>query len=255
VKQLLPPRTHRSPADAEARLRRSESDLRLLSAQLIAAQDMERSRIARELHDSIGQALGGIKYGLENCQALLAADLRDAAAANITTLTRKIQSVVEEVRRISVNLRPAALDELGVLPAINGLCREFGGLHPKIKFECVIELTEDQIPAAAKTGIYRIVQEAFSNAVSHGSARHICLTMHIEDDYLELRIRDDGVGFNIEHFTIVEADGRGLGLATMRERAEAAGAHLVLQSTRGEGTTVLVRWPVHSQLPKNASPP
>jgi len=232
-------RTERDTAEA---LRRSESELRLLTAQLLAAQDLERQRIARELHDGIGQALGGIKFCLENCNLLLQSGGVDAAAANIGKLIRKMQLVVDEVRRIAVDLRPASLDDLGVLATLSWFCGEFRTMHPSLRLESNVEVSEDEIPHAAKTAIYRIVQEAFNNALSHASACNLWLTLHAEDGYLELRVRDDGTGFDPARFGSVQRDGRGLGLASMRERAEGCGGRFILNSQPGAGTTVLVRW-------------
>jgi signal transduction histidine kinase len=234
----------RQEQDTAEALRRSESELRLLTAQLLAAQDLERQRIARELHDGIGQALGGIKFCLENCAGLLSSGGVDAAAARIGELTGKIQLVVDEVRRIAVNLRPASLDDLGLLATLSWFFREFRAVHTSLHLESNVEVSEDEIPQAAKTTIYRIVQEAFNNAVSHAEARNLWLTMHREDNYLELRVRDDGVGFDARRFAAVQPDGRGLGLASMRERAEACGGRLIVKSQPGAGTTVLVRWPL-----------
>jgi signal transduction histidine kinase len=243
---------HKTPPtrDAEAMLRRSESELRLVTAQLLAAQDLERQRIARELHDGIGQALGGIKFCLENCSALLAAgNGTEVAAAQLHELTGKIQAVVEEVRRIAVDLRPSSLDDLGVLATLSWFCNEFRSVHRAIELESHVEVSEDEIPAGAKTAIYRIVQEAMNNVASHAGAKRVWLTLHAEDGYLELRVRDDGVGFDVASFSSVLDDGRGLGLAGMRERAEAGGARFVLESRRGRGTTVLVRWPLSHKTP------
>jgi signal transduction histidine kinase len=242
---IIPAIFRSSERDTAEALRRSESELRLLTAQLLSAQDLERQRIARELHDGIGQALGGIKFGLENCAVLLQAGSSYAAATNIRELTKKIQSVVEEVRRIAVDLRPASLDDLGVLATLSWFCREFRSMHGALQLESNVEVSEEEIPQAAKTAIYRIVQEAFNNAVSHGEARNVWLTLHAEDGYLELRVRDDGAGFEVGRFATVHPDGRGLGLASMRERAEAGGARFVLESKPGQGTTVLVRWPLN----------
>jgi PAS domain S-box-containing protein len=229
-------------ANARAALRRSENDLRLLSAQLWAAQELERKRIARELHDGIGQALGGIKFSMENCAALLRAGSGKAALDNIHQLARKIKDVLEELRRISMNLRPSTLDDLGILATIGWFSREFRGIYRQVRLETVVEVEEDEISPEVKTAIYRIIQEAVHNVVEHSGASAIWLTMSKAGDRVELRVRDDGVGFDLQQ--IPRGGSRGLGLTSMRERAESTGGRFRMESQPGAGTTILITWPI-----------
>lgn len=228
---------------AQAALRRSESDLRLLSAQLWAAQELERQRIARELHDGIGQALGGIKYGLETCGALLAARVYDAAQDNLEQLTGRIKLLVEEVRRIAMGLRPSTLDDLGILATIGWFSREFTSLYRHLNLQTIVDVSEEEIPPAAKTAIYRIVQEATSNVVQHAGARRIRLLIEGRERHVWLTVEDDGSGFDPAEFRAPDENARGLGLASMRERAEASGGRFHIESLRGRGTKILVTWP------------
>jgi signal transduction histidine kinase len=230
-------------ANAEAALRRSESDLRLLSAQLLSAQELERQRIARELHDGIGQAMGGIKFSLESCAQSMAAGASPAHAERLRELAAKMQGVVEEVRRISMNLRPSTLDDLGILPTLGWFCREFQAVYGQFHVETMVDVLEDAIAPQVKTAIYRIVQEAFNNVVVHSRARNISLDLTIEDGLIELRIQDDGSGFEPKRFASTDDKARGLGLASMRERAEATGGRFRLVSERGRGTRIHARWP------------
>ncbi len=231
-------------AEVEAALRRSESDLRLLSAQLIAAQELERQRIARELHDGIGQALGAVKCGLELCEAHLARGNVRGAGQKLRSLGETVRGVVEEVRRISMNLRPATLDDLGVLPTLGWFFREFAVHHQKLRLHTIVEAGECDIPAAAKTALYRIVQEALSNVVTHSRARTVEVSLRRTGSHVRLEVRDDGAGFNPSRFSSVHSDGRGLGLASMRERAEASGGRFGLESAPGIGTRIRVAWPL-----------
>jgi PAS domain S-box-containing protein len=224
-------------------LRQSEAEVRLLSAQFMAAQELERQRIARELHDSIGQALGGVKFGLETCEALLAKGAVDAAARTMQQFAARIQSVVEEVRRISMNLRPSTLDDLGILPTLGWFTREFKTIYEHLDLEVQLDVGEDEIAVPVKTAIYRIVQEAFNNVVTHSKARAVGLVLRRHGSQIELRIRDNGAGFDPAAFSIADDSGRGLGLASMRERAEVTGGRFSLQSESARGTTVRVMWP------------
>ena len=221
-------------------LRHSESEMRLLSAQLVAAQELERQRIARELHDSIGQALGGVKFELESCEALLGAD--QALGRTLRQLAGRMQSVIDEVRRISMDLRPSTLDDLGILPTLGWFMREFSAIYGQIELKTLVDVEEHEIAAPLKTAIYRIVQEAFNNVITHSGARRVSLVLRRRERQLELQVQDDGAGCD------ARARGKprgGLGLATMRERAEVTGGRFSLRSEAGHGTTVAVSWPIY----------
>lgn len=230
-------------ANAQKALQRSESDLRLLSAQLWKTQELERQRIARELHDGIGQSLGGIKFSLESCAALIEAGNASAALASVQQQTRKIRDLVEEVRRISMDLRPSTLDDLGILATIGWFSREFRSIYGQFRLETTVDAMEDEIVPPLKTAIYRIIQEATNNVVTHSGARNIWLTMRSVGQHIELRIADDGSGFNPGKFSVPDENARGLGLASMRERAEATGGRLRIESQDGRGSAVVATWP------------
>jgi PAS domain S-box-containing protein len=237
-------------ADITARanaLRQSESEVRLLSAQFVAAQELERQRIARELHDSIGQSLGALKFGLEGCEAMIAAGSCESARVGLGGLVGRIQSMVDEVRRISMNLRPSTLDDLGILPTLAWFAREFRAIHDKVRLEMLAEVREEAIAPVLKTAIYRIVQEAVNNSVTHSGARNIALALRRRGAQLELELRDDGTGFDPAAFRVADESGRGLGLASMRERAEVTGGRFVLATESGAGTTIRVAWPIGSR--------
>lgn len=240
-------------AEAEAALRRSESDLRLLSAQLLAAQELERRRIAHELHDGIGQSLGGLKCTLEACEALIAKGAVEEAAQRLRRSGERVRTMCEEVRRIAMGLRPSTLDDLGILATLGWLAREFRSEHAHIDLEARIDVHEDEIPPPAKTAIYRIAQEALNNVVSHARARHVGLWLQREPSRVELLVRDDGVGFEPARYAAVDGNGRGLGLASMRERAEASGGRLQLRSAPGGGTEIRVVWPSLHGKPGDAA--
>jgi PAS domain S-box-containing protein len=230
-------------AEAEAALRRSESDLRLLSAQLLGAQELERQRIAHELHDGIGQSLGGLKCTLEACMALIGKGAAPEAAQQLQQAGERVRAMCEDVRRIAMGLRPSTLDDLGILATLGWLAREFRAVHAHIDLETRIEVHEDEIPTPAKTALYRIAQEALNNVVTHAGARRVALWLQRRASRVELVVRDDGVGFEPARYASVDANGRGLGLASMRERAEASGGHLRLCSAPGRGTEIRVLWP------------
>jgi PAS domain S-box-containing protein len=226
-------------------LRRSETEVRLLSAQFMAAQELERQRIARELHDSVSQALGSIKFSLENCATQIAAGATDGAANTMRQVSVRIQAVVEELRRISMNLRPSTLDDLGVLATLAWFTREFRAIYQQLNIDVRLDVKEEEIAVPVKTAIYRIVQEAFNNVVSHSGARNVLLSLRRAGGAIELRVQDDGAGFQPGEFVPADDGGRGLGLASMRERAELTGGRFALHAAAGAGTSLTVHWPIY----------
>ena len=223
-----------------ALLRNSQMELRLLSSKLIEAQENERKLIARELHDSIGASLTAIIYGLE--EAL------DSACGEHATQLREVlamaQETVEETRRISSNLRPSILDDLGILATINWFVRQFQGLYDSINIEKHIEVKEGQVAEPLKIAIYRIVQEALNNAAKHSEADTVRISLRLTEERLELTITDNGIGFDQATLLDQGEPGKGMGLAGMRERTELSGGSYTIRSKREEGTAVQASWPL-----------
>jgi two-component system NarL family sensor kinase len=239
-------------SQAEVALRRSESEARALSAQLLAAQDEERQRIARELEISVGEALGGVRFDLETCVELMNNGEQRAAVDLALLSITKIQSALDDVRRMSMSLHPSTLDDLGVLATIGWLAREFRTSYPQLNLRTSINVCEGEIPVPAKTAIYRIIQEALNNVLMHAHASNVSLTLRDRGGHFELIIHDDGIGFAPSQDVAVGEVGRGLGLPSMRERAETTGGRFALHSEVGRGTTIRVVWPRQSLKSRDA---
>ncbi len=141
-----------------------------------------------------------------------------------------------------MNLHPSTLDDLGVLATIGWLAREFKGSYRQLNLETSIDVCEQEIPVSAKTAIYRIIQEALNNVLMHAQARNVSLTLRDHHGHFELVIQDDGIGFAPAQVAVGE-EGRGVGLASMRERAAATGGCFTLDTEVGRGTTIRVAWP------------
>lgn len=223
--------------------KRSERGMRMLSAQLLGAQEIERKRIADELHDSLGQTLGALKFEIERVAGKAAEGDASALATLLGALVPKFQSAIDEVRRISMDLRPAMLDDLGVLPTLGWFCREYQNVHPALEVDLQLDVREEGMSQCLKTTIYRIVQESFSNIARHARARRIKLVLQDQGSSIELQVVDDGVGFDSAVLTAGGTERRGLGLRTMRERAESTGGTFRMESCRGEGTRLSISWP------------
>ena len=228
----------------EDALRESSKELRILSNQLLSTEEKERKRIARELHDGIGQALSAIKFSVENSLRELRNSPNHSELKSLATVIPLTQKTIEEVRRIVKDLRPAILDDLGILATITWFCREFQKVYANIEIKKDIDIREKDIPSPLKTVIYRILQEALNNIAKHSRADTIQLGLKKKKSMIELMLHDNGCGFDFTKVISLKPSRRGFGLASMRERAELSGATFEIDSSVGKGTTIGVRWEV-----------
>lgn len=224
--------------------------VRALSGSLLTAQERERQRIARELHDDTGQVLTLLLIRLKLLEER-AANTHDAVLVpEIEELRALVTSAVEQVRRLALNLRPPTIDQLGLVPALRSLANTFVA-------STGIEVSLDLPPERARCldlgpdrtiAIYRIVQEALTNAAKHANARHISITVADQGADLVATIRDDGQGFHAERFTTArqapERSTPGVGLFGMEERARLINGTLRVGSAPGRGTVVQLRVPL-----------
>jgi PAS domain S-box-containing protein len=230
---------------SEHTLRASESRLRQLSEQVMLAQEKERQRVAAELHDGIGQTLSAVKFSVETGISRICEQPSEESFRLLEGVVPKIQDAIEEVRRISMALRPSILDDIGILATLTWFCRESSLVYTDLRIQLQLDIKEEMIPVPVKVVIFRIVQEAFNNAVKHSNAELMRITLNHTDAIVELNIEDNGVGFDVRK---VCANGKrvlgGLGLTSMRERAEYTGGIYSLESNQGKGTKIRVTWPV-----------
>ncbi|MCG8428517.1 MAG: histidine kinase [Chromatiales bacterium] len=218
---------------------KTESKLQSLSSQLLNAHEEERKRIAAELHDSIGQSLTVIKLrlqelspekdkGEDNSEELL----NFKSLLNIVTLT------IEEVRRISMGLRPSILDDIGLLATLNWFTREFRETFQSIKLETSFAIDESALTDTQKVVIFRIIQEALNNITKYANADFVYINITAVRQRIDLHIEDNGIGF--DHNTQVKKSG--FGLSSMRERAKLSGGELAISSEPGKGTIIRGVW-------------
>jgi PAS domain S-box-containing protein len=222
----------------------SEKQLRKLSSQLLKAQEEERKRIARDLHDSIGQSLAALKFNVESVRYAALRGENEFALKSLGDLVPKIQQVIEEARRIYMGLRPSVLDDLGVIATIRWCCREFQKTYPETHIETHIGIEEDEISDALKIVIFRIIQEALNNISKHSRAKAASLSLRRTPTALELSVEDDGVGFDPNNSRVSDEHSRGMGINGMRERAELSGGVFSLTSELGKGTILRTTWPL-----------
>lgn len=217
-------------------LRKANEALRYLSSRLLSAQEDERKRIAGELHDSIAASLGAVKFKIER----IADEIKGGhgSAESLQDLGSNVTEISNEVRRIMADLRPSILDDLGIIAAVNWFGREYQKTYSHIFVDSQIGVAEDEVPDSLKTPIFRISQEALNNIAKYSKASLVNLSLRREDNQIELTIRDNGQGFSLEKVK------RGLGLSTMKERAQLSGGVFDLESALGKGTLIRVSWPI-----------
>lgn len=227
---------------AEEALKESEARLRLLSSQLLTAQESERKRIAMELHDSIGQMLTAIKFKSENyMQEKEKARGKDES---LDVIIQLIKETIEEVRRMQMDLHPSTLDDLGVVATLGWFCREYQKIYSRIRIDKEIALQENEVSVPLKVVLYRLTQEAMNNIAKHSQANLIRLSLKKQENRIEWAIEDNGLGFDLEEILSPEGSKRGLGLGSMRERTALSGGAFTIESTKGKGTTVRASWPL-----------
>ena len=229
---------------AEEELRRSEEKLRQLYSQLMAAQENERRRVARELHDGLQQLLAGIKFKVESFVQTIRNSGIQTETEPLEAVIPVIQESVREIRRIQMNLRPAILDDLGILATISWFCREFEAACQGIQIEKQIDVQEHDIPEPLKMAIYRIIQEGLTNITKHSGASLVHLSFRKTGGRIELSIQDNGQGFDLQEAFSVESARGGMGLVSMRERAEHSGGSFFIESGKGRGTVLRATWPL-----------
>lgn len=220
---------------AELTLLESERKLRQLSTQLINAQEHERTRISQELHDEMGQSLTVLKFKIRRVQKRLPED--PEIRAELMLLRQSIDQIIENVRRLSLDLRPSVLEDLGLWKSLQWLVQN-AARHYQIESRVEINIIDFFIPPECQIFIFRIFQEALTNIGKHAQASCICFSAKYSEDGVHLKIRDDGIGFDpsgIDQFT---SDYKGLGIPAMHERARIMGGSLEIRSRKDEGTEI-----------------
>jgi signal transduction histidine kinase len=227
----------------EEKLKALETALRQVSIRLLGLQELERRRISRDLHDGMGQILASIKMRVESAALLVSQKQGRSASRTLSAIVPMIQQAMDEVRRISTDLRPSILDDLGITATINWFCRSFAETYA-VRVETDLAIEESAIPEALKTVVYRILQEAMNNVAKHARADLVRVSFRRIDRTVELMIDDNGNGFDVQQTLSAGVFTRGLGLPSMQERVKMSGGSFSLTSARKVGTVVQAAWPL-----------
>ena len=232
---------------AEEKITKSRERLRNLSGRLQSLLEEEKTRISREIHDELGQSLTALKLDLSLIRRSLDSDGLAEQSAKVHEIERGVIRILRMVRKISTELRPGILDELGVTAAIEWMAKDFQnrtGIGCKVTIQAMDKISD----TVRATAIFRIVQEALTNVMRHAAASQVNVSLVKKDDTLIVEVRDNGIG-------IMEGriyDSKSLGLIGLRERVLLLGGEAVIRGKPGEGTLVRVTLPIGKGAKSNA---
>ena len=223
----------------EAAMRERTEEIQKLTGYLENVREEERTRIAREIHDELGQQLTGLKMDASWINKKIVGSADPKILERITTMISLIDETVKTVRRISSELRPGILDDLGLVPAIEWQCQEFEK-RTGISSKCHAVLTDYNFDKNLATNVFRVYQEALTNVARHSHASAVETFLTEQDGFINLTIKDNGVGFDLEEVK----SKRSLGLVGMRERAMLFQGELIINSEKGKCTEIVLKAPI-----------
>jgi signal transduction histidine kinase len=243
---LIVQRAERIISAQQETIRERTQTLETLSAQLLASEENEKKRIAGELHEGIAQTLAAIKINVEKTSHFLEQNDRNDESGGLQSLVPVIQGAIQDVRELAMELRPSSLDDLGLLPTLAWLFREFQSIYPHIAIEQQIKIAAQDIPAPLNIIIYRIVQEALHCIAKYTRSHHVTVRLKKSSGTIELSIVHNGAG------TLVAAAGpaadeagdssRTSGMTTLRQRTVLSGGNFAIDKDAQGATTLRASW-------------
>lgn len=228
--------------EVEERLLMSSERNAELSKRLLISQEEERARLARELHDGVGQRINAVKLMLDGIIRACDRSGGSPFQGHLLQLAASLRETVDEVRQVSMALRPSMLDDLGIRATLSWFVREMGRCVPYLRIDLDHDVDEAAMAPLVKTAIYRITQEAINNVARHAEASAVEIALRSDAREVVLAIRDNGEGMRGD----VGQDSWGVGLRSMRERAALSGGELTIVSRDGGGVTLIARWPIEA---------
>lgn len=216
------------------RILESAKNRQLIGLKIILAQEEERKRIAREIHDGPAQSLANLVLRTEIAERMLAKKDFDMVQHEIVDLKSQVRYSLEEIRKVIFNLRPMALDDLGLMPALRKYVQDFED-KSKIRTTFEVKGKEIRLSSAMEAAVYRLVQEAFTNALKHAHASYISLDITYQAQMIKIVVQDNGRGFRVE---MLEGKIQSFGIIGMRERVELLEGRMEIESAENQGTKV-----------------
>jgi signal transduction histidine kinase len=229
-------------SNLQAALQKSQEDLRYLASQLIVSQEKERQYIGLELHDDLGQLLTVLKMQLRAVQRNLSTESVETRA-ELENALDLFNEIVERIRRLSMNLRPAVLEDMGLFTGLKLLFEDFQKYHG-LELSLDMDDIEKSFSWEHQILIYRIFQESLTNVAKHSGGTGVNISIKKKDAQVDFQMQDNGQGFNLEEVLAKSARSRGLGLAAIDERVRMLGGDLKLWSQPGHGTRLHFTVPV-----------
>jgi PAS domain S-box-containing protein len=226
---------------AEKELRRNSEQIRELASKLLTAQEEERNRVARELHDDVLQRVAALSIYLGNLKRSIPKP-QDPIVEELANLQRLTTTLADDIRALSHQLHPAVLKDSGVLPALRSFTTQFSRLEG-VEVNLCIPNSHDQISQDVGTCVYRVVQESLRNIAKHSGAKRADVTLTMENDEVRLTVSDNGQGFDVQ-----TARGKGLGIISMEERVRLCQGRLQMASAPNAGTILSAQFPLASSI-------
>lgn len=228
------------------RMLESAKNRQMLGLKIIMAQEEERKRIAREIHDGLAQTMAHVVLRTEIAERMLSQENLDSVKEELSDLKGQVRDGLEEVRKMIFNLRPMALDDLGLIPTLHKFVQDF---EEKSKIRTRFELAgrEKRLPSEMEVAVYRLIQEAFSNVLKHAKATYISLTITFQKHMTKIVIKDNGIGFNVEEMESKMITSSHYGLIGMQERIDLLEGKIDIESKKGEGTKITMLIPINPE--------
>lgn len=228
------------------RILESAKNRQLLGLKIILAQEDERKRIAREVHDGVAQSMANLLLRTEITEKMLAKQEYASVKDEIIDLKIQVRLGIEEVRKIIFNLRPMALDDLGLLPILRKFVQDFEEKY-SIRTKLDVVGKDIRLPSAMEVAIYRLVQEAFTNVLKHAEASYVSLDINYQKQMIKIVIQDNGKGFVLNRVEANIESGNHFGLMGMRERMDLLEGRIEIESQDGAGTKITMIVPVKAE--------
>jgi len=232
--------------DQVTRIIETAKSRQLLGLKIILAQEDERRRIAREIHDGMAQTLANVVLRSEIAERLLAKEDYTVVKEELQSLKGQVRGGLEEVRKMIFNLRPMALDDLGLVPTLRKYAQDFEE-KTRIRTKFDFKGRETRLPSGMEVAIFRLIQEAFSNVLKHSKATFVELEITYGTDQINIKFVDNGVGFHVEKTEQKIAKGNNFGILGMRERLDLLEGSMEITSSPGDGTKIRMEIPIRQQ--------
>lgn len=219
----------------------------IMGLKIIQAQEIERKRVARDMHDGPAQSLSNLVIKTELCLKLIDKDI-DRTKLELQNLKSHIRATIDETRRMIYNLRPMTIDDLGLVPTLNRLIDKIKEEDPDLGIQLKVKENKRYDPSSIESMVnltlYRITQEALNNVLKYAQATNVSIELSYEDEVIDLMVIDNGIGFVVESLKLNLDDNKGFGLSMMKERATLLNSEVNILSEVGKGTSIHIRVPL-----------